>query len=165
MEKRNKNVTQIDESIEKKNKAQAQEGSPYIRKKMLRDAYNKEFIMTPKIYIEMQEELSRKKENNLTIDYLIEEGNKEIKEIYDIIYNKSKKSKFSNLIPLFKKTKIHEFLKSDLLFTGIEIDELINYMNPFMSLNLYNLNEFIYSYNDPGENIYLLLKIIIFFTY
>ena len=65
MEKRNKNVTQIDESIEKKNKAQAQEGSPYIRKKMLRDAYNKEFIMTPKIYIEMQEELSRKKENNL----------------------------------------------------------------------------------------------------
>ena len=158
MEKRNKNVTQIDESIEKKNKAQAQEGSPYIRKKMLRDAYNKEFIMTPKIYIEMQEELSRKKENNLTIDYLIEEGNKEIKEIYDIIYNKSKKSKFTNLIPLFKKTKIHEFLKSDLLFTGIEIDELINYMNPFMSLNLYNLNEFIYSYNDPGENIYLLLK-------
>jgi len=155
MEKRNKNVTQTEESAEKDNKGQVKFGSPYIHKKMLRDNYNNQIIMTPKIYIEIQEELSRKKENNLDIEYLEEEGNKEIKEIYNIIYNKSK---FSNLLPLFKKTKIHEFLKSDLLFTGLEVDDLINYMNPYMSLNLYDLNEFIYSYNDPGENIYLILK-------
>ena len=31
-------------------------------------------------------------------------------------------------------------------------------MYPFLSLNKYNLNTFIYSYNDPGENVYLLLR-------
>ena len=127
--------------------------------KNLKDNYNKDMVLSPKIYHEIQEELSRKKSNSLSTDNL-DDNDKEIREIYDILrYNNKNSNKINEIsLPLFKKTKISEYLKSDLLFTGLDINDLIKYINPFISLNQYNLDEFIYSYNESAENIYLILK-------
>ena len=158
MNKRNKNVTLTSkEKVEKNTNNSNKTKSP--GNKNLKDNYNKDIVLSPKIYHEIHEELSRKKSINLSIDTL-DEKEEEIREIYDILrYNNKNTNKINQIsFPLFKKTKIKEYLKSDLLFTGLDINDLIQYINPFISLNQYNFNEFIYSYNEPAENIYLILK-------
>ena len=154
MEKRNKNVNQSEENIEKDIKSKNKIKSPYNYKSS-KDL----FIQTPKIYKEIQEELFKQKEHNFILED-INDNNEEIKEIYDIINNQNKIGKIEkkSLLPLFKKTNIKDFLKSDLLFTGLEINDLIEFMNPYVSLKKYNFCEFIYSYKDPAENIYLILN-------
>ena len=145
MEKKSKNVTKKEEAIEINKK--------YKKK----DNYNKERSLPYNFYDEILEELSKKKANKLDIND-VQEEDKEIREIYSIIQDKKIINEIHNLLSLFKKTKMSEFLKSDLLFTGLEIDDLMNYMISFISLYSFNLNKFIYSYGDPGENIYLILK-------
>ena len=152
----NKNVTKLDET-NKINKKYRKIESPYKYKKNLRENYNRENALSTKINIGIYDELSKLKGKKLDLEDLNEEDN-EIKEIYDIIQGQNKNNENKNLLSLFKKTKINEFLKSDLLFTGLEIDDLVDYMNPFISLYTYNLNKFIYSYGEQGENIYLILK-------
>ena len=152
----NKNVTKLDETNEINKKYRKIE-SPYKYKKNLRENYNRENALSTKINIGIYDELSKLKGKKLDLEDLNEEDN-EIKEIYDIIQGQNKNNENKNLLSLFKKTKINEFLKSDLLFTGLEIDDLVDYMNPFISLYTYNLNKFIYSYGEQGENIYLILK-------
>ena len=158
MDKDDKNVTFNVENINNNIKRQYKEGSPFKYKNKLKDNYNNDILSSPKIYLEIKEELSKKRAN-IDIDYFFEVEEEDIKDIYDIIKRQNKNNKINNnLLSLLKKTKINEFLKSDLLFTGLEIDNLINYMNTFICLNKYSLNEFIYSYKEPAENIYLILK-------
>ena len=156
MEKKSKNATKKEEAIEINKKYKKKE-SPYKSKKYLKDNYNKENALSFNFYDEILEELSKKKANKLDIND-VQEEDKEIREIYSIIQDKKIINEIHNLLSLFKKTKMNEFLKSDLLFTGLEIDDLTNYMISFISLYSFNLNKFIYSYGDPGENIYLILK-------
>ena len=161
MSKRNKNVTHMNKEKNENNENNLNNNNKTKSpgNKNLKDNYNKDMVLSPKIYHEIQEELSRKKSNSLSIDNL-DENDKEIREIYDILrYNNKNSNKINEIsLPLFKKTKIKEYLKSDLLFTGLDINDLIKYINPFISLNQYNLDEFIYSYNESAENIYLILK-------
>ena len=161
MDKRNKNVTFSNKEKEENNLS----NNKIIKsssKRNLKDNYNKEIILSPKIYVEIQEELSKKKYNNLNINNL-DKSDEEIKEIYEIYDTLRYQNKNNNQInqisfPLFIKTKMNEYLKSDLLFTGLDLNDLIKYINPFISLNQYNFDEFIYSYNESAENIYLILK-------
>ena len=158
MEKGNKNVTKTGKLSEDKNLKEYKEASPYNYKKDLKDNYNKDIITSPKIYLEIQEEINKKKENILNFENLNEEDN-QIKEIYDIIQYQNKRNIINKyLLDLFKETKMNEFLKSDLLFTGLDMEDLCRHMSSFLSLKIYKINEFIYSNNELSENIYLILK-------
>ena len=139
MEKRNKKETISFEGNKTKNKT----SSPKINKNNLKI-----------------DELVKNKNHDLNLE-TIDECDEEIKELFDAFQNKKNNSTYlmkQFILPLFDKTNIKEFLKSDLLFTYLNINDLISFTVPYITLKKYDQNDFIYSYNEPAEFIYLILR-------
>lgn len=139
MEKRNKKETISFEGNKTKNKT----SSPKINKNNLKI-----------------DELVKNKNHDLNLE-TIDECDEEIKELFDAFQNEKNNSTYlmkQFILPLFDKTNIKEFLKSDLLFTYLNINDLISFTVPYITLKKYDQNDFIYSYNEPAEFIYLILR-------
>ena len=157
MDKRNKNETFSVEENKEESKTKNKIGSPKSNKNNLKKDM---FILSPKLFGKIKEELAKNKNNDLNIEN-IDENDEEIRELFDALQNQKKNNnEFINnyILPLFKNTNLKEFLKSDLLFTSLDIIDLINYLSSFITLKKYKQNEIIYSYNEPAENIYLILR-------
>ena len=157
MDKRNKNETFSVEENKEGDKTKNKIGSPKSNKNNLKKDM---FILSPKLFGKIKEELAKNKNNDLNIEN-IDENDEEIRELFDALQNQKKNNnEFINnyILPLFKNTNLKEFLKSDLLFTSLDIIDLINYLSSFITLKKYKQNEIIYSYNEPAENIYLILR-------
>ena len=139
MEKRNKKETISFEGNKTKNKT----SSPKINKNNLKI-----------------DELVKNKNHDLNLE-TIDECDEEIKELFDAFQNEKNNSTYlmkQFILPLFDKTNIKEFLKSDLLFTYLNINDLISFTMPYITLKKYDQYDLIYSYNEPAEFIYLILR-------
>ena len=143
MEKRNKNETISIEENKEGNKKKNKISSPKNNKNNLKI-----------------DELAKNKNHDLNLE-TIDECDEEIKELFEALQSEKNNSTYlmkQFILPLFDKTNIKGFLKSDLLFTYMNINDLIYFTVPYIALKKYNQYDFIYSYNEPGEFIYLILR-------
>ena len=160
MDKRNKNETITIKENKQTTKTKNKVESPKNNKNNLKKVNFKENNPSQKISPKKKDELTKNKNNDLSTEN-IDDCDEEIKELYNALQNEKKNSNDllkQYILPLFKNTNIKDFLKSDLLFTFLNINDLINYIVPYITLKKYNQNDFIYSYNEPGEYIYLILR-------
>ena len=124
----------------------------------LRDNLKKRTSFNSKVYINMKEEVSKKKFNNLSIKEI---QDKEIQDLYLLLLKPNKERNRKDNIEIFLfllKTRIKENFKSDLLHTGYNLDSLFNFVIPYISVEVYNSGDMIYSYGDEAQNFYLILK-------
>ena len=124
----------------------------------LRDNLKKRTSFNSKVYINMKEEVSKKKFNNLSIKEI---QDKEIQDIYLLLLKPNKERNRKDNIEIFLfllKTRIKENFKSDLLHTGYNLDSLFNFVIPYIFIEVYNSGDMIYSYGDEAQNFYLILK-------
>ena len=151
MENKNETSQKKDEEIENNEKRK-------ISNAHLRDNTKKRTSIYSRIYQNMKEETTKKKVKNISLNDL---GNKEIQNLYVQLKKPYKRrSKKDNIeIYLFLlKTRIKENFKSDLLHTELNLDALFTFVNPYISVNIYNNGEILYSYGDDAEFFYLILK-------
>jgi len=112
----------------------------------------------PKICSDIQELFSRKKIKDTSLKDI---NDKKIKELFILLNKKHKERKGKDNIEIFLyllKTKLKESLKSDLLYTGYNFDTLFNFINPYITGEIYNSGEIIYSYGEHAEKLYVILK-------
>ena len=111
-----------------------------------------------KIYSDIQELFSRKKVKDTSLNFI---DDKKIKEFFFLLNKKHKERKGKDNVEIFiylLKTKLKDNLKSDLLYTGYNLDTLFNFINPYITGEIYNSGENIYSYGEHAENLYVILK-------
>ena len=111
-----------------------------------------------KVYSSIKEEISKNKSKNISLKHI---EDKEIKDLCLLIDKpaKERNRKDNYDIYLFLlKTRIKENFKSDLLHTEYNLDSLFNFINPYISGEVYNCGEMIYSQGEEANNFYLILK-------
>ena len=111
-----------------------------------------------KVYTDMMERMTFRNAQNFSVNEI---DDSEIRNLYLLLQRSSKqrKRKDNNEILIFLlKTKLKENLKSDLLYTDYNLDTLFNFIHPYISGNVYNNGEIVYSYDEEAENMYVLLK-------
>jgi hypothetical protein len=126
--------------------------------KNLMDLHKIRNSIYPKCYISLKEEISKRKSKNIS---LIDFKDKEILKIYKILKKENKKKNKKDNIELFLfliKTKIKDYLRTDLLYTDYTMETLFNFMHPYITANIYHSGEVIYSYGDEADNFYIILK-------
>ena len=82
-------------------------------------------LLFPKIYSDIQELFSRKKIKDISLKDI---SDKKIKELFFLLNKKHKERKGKDNIEIFLyllKTKLKDNLKSDLLYTGYNLDTLM----------------------------------------
>ena len=125
---------------------------------ILKDSCKRKASQESRVYINMKEEISKKKIKSISLNEL---EDKEIQNLYIQLkkpYKKrTKKDNIEILLFLFK-TKVKENFKSDLLHTEYNLDALFNFVNPYISIINYNNGEILYSYGDEAEFFYLIIK-------
>jgi hypothetical protein len=115
-------------------------------------------FLFPKIYSDIQELFSRKKIKDTSLKDI---NDKKIKELFSLLNKKHKERKGKDNIEIFLyllKTKLKDNLKSDLLYTGYNLDTLFNFINPYITGEIYNSGEIIYSNGEHAENLYVILR-------
>ena len=115
-------------------------------------------FLFPKIYSDIQELFSRKKIKDISLKDI---SDKKIKELFFLLNKKHKERKGKDNIEIFLyllKTKLKDNLKSDLLYTGYNLDTLFNFINPYITGEIYNSGEIIYSNGEHAENLYVILR-------
>ena len=115
-------------------------------------------ILFPKICSDIQELFSRKKIKDTSLKDI---DDKKIKELFILLNKMHKERKGKDNIEIFLyllQTKLKENLKSDLLYTGYNFETLFNFINPYITGEIYNSGETIYSYGERGENLYVILR-------
>ena len=148
----------MENNIENETKPKEEENNNKINNIPLINIHKKRNSIYSKFYINIKEELSKKRMKNASLGDL---NDKEIQDLYSLIKkdNKEKNKKDNLEIFLFLlKTKFKENVKSDLLYTDYSLDNLYNFINPYISGNIYNSGEVIYSYGDEADNFYIILK-------
>ena len=111
-----------------------------------------------KVYLNLKEEISKKKTRNISLNEL---DDKEIEKLYlqlKKVYKKRTKKDNIEIFLFLLKTRIKDNFKSDLLHTEYNLNSLFTFVNPYISANIYNIGEIIYSYGDEAEYFYLILK-------
>ena len=111
-----------------------------------------------KLYSSIKEEISKNKSNNISLRHI---EDKEIKDLCLLIDKPAKERdrKDNYDIYLFLlKTRIKDNFKSDLLYTEYNLDSLFNFINPYISGEVYNCGELVYSQGEEANNFYLILK-------
>jgi CRP-like cAMP-binding protein len=106
----------------------------------------------------MKEEMAKKKKKQISLKEI---NDKDIQDLYIILKKSNKERKKKDTVDIFLfllKTKIKDFLKSDLLYTEYTLDILYNFINPYISGDIFHSGEMIYSYGEEAENIYIILK-------
>ena len=146
-----------EEEIEKNNKKESVDFFQNMNP-LKRDSNKRLTTFNSKVYVQIKEEMSKKKKKQISLKDI---KDKEIREFYILLKKTNKERTKSDNVDIFLfllKTKIKEYLKSDLLYTEYNLDILYNYINPYISVNIYNSGEMIYSYGEEAENIYIILN-------
>ena len=146
------------EEIEKNNKLKNENSNKRQSTSLLRDTNKKPTNLSSKIFLNMKEEMAKKKKKQISLKEI---NDKDIQDLYIILKKSNKERKKKDTVDIFLfllKTKIKDFLKSDLLYTEYNLDILYNFINPYISGDIFHSGEMIYSYGEEAENIYIILK-------
>ena len=146
------------EEIEKNNKLKNENSNKRQSTSLLRDTNKKPTNLSSKIFLNMKEEMAKKKKKQISLKEI---NDKDIQDLYIILKKSNKERKKKDTVDIFLfllKTKIKDFLKSDLLYTEYTLDILYNFINPYISGDIFHSGEMIYSYGEEAENIYIILK-------
>ena len=146
------------EEIEKNNKLKNENSNKRHSTSLLRDTNKKPTNLSSKIFLNMKEEMAKKKKKQISLKEI---NDKDIQDLYIILKKSNKERKKKDTVDIFLfllKTKIKDFLKSDLLYTEYTLDILYNFINPYISGDIFHSGEMIYSYGEEAENIYIILK-------
>jgi len=146
------------EEIEKNNKLKNENSNKRHSTSLLRDTNKKPTNLSSKIFLNMKEEMAKKKKKQISLKEI---NDKDIQDLYIILKKSNKERKKKDTVDIFSfllKTKIKDFLKSDLLYTEYNLDILYNFINPYISGDIFHSGEMIYSYGEEAENIYIILK-------
>ena len=146
------------EEIEKNNKLKNEISNKRQSTSLLRDTNKKPTNLSSKIFLNMKEEMAKKKKKQISLKEI---NDKDIQDLYIILKKSNKERKKKDTVDIFLfllKTKIKDFLKSDLLYTEYNLDILYNFINPYISGDIFHSGEMIYSYGEEAENIYIILK-------
>ena len=158
MENKNENNENIQkDNLENNNRKRntlnkSQNSSP------LRTNSKKRTSLYSKVYINMKEQLLKKRIDDISLNDL---NDKEIQDLYYLLKKTFKERNKKDNIDIFiflLKTRTKENFKSDLLHTEYNLDTLYNFICPYISGSIYNSGEIIYSHGDEAENFYLILK-------
>ena len=156
------NNNEINENIQKdnleSNNKQRNSLNHHQNNSPLRSNIKKRTSLYSKVYINMKEQLLKKRTDDISLKNL---NDKEIQELYFLLKKPFKERNKKDNIDIFiflLKTRIKENFKSDLLHTEYNLETLYNFICPYISGNIYNNGEVIYSHGDEAENFYLILK-------
>ena len=119
---------------------------------------NKKGTENSRVYLNTKEKISKKKIKNISLNEI---NDKEIQNLYlqlNKAYKKRTKKDNNDIFLFLLNTRIKENFKSDLLCTGFNLETLFTFVNPYISVNIYNNGEIIYSYEDDAEYFYLILQ-------
>ena len=155
----NLNNKNKEEEIEKNNKVK-KESTDFFHNinPLKRDSKKRLTTFNSRVYLQMKEEMSKKKKKQISLKDI---KDKEIRDLYILLKKTNReRTKIDNadIFLFLLKTKIKENLKSDLLYTEYNLEILYNFVNPYISVNIFNSGEMIYSYGEDAENIYIILK-------
>ena len=90
--------------------------------------------------------------------YFKDETIKKILSIVNKSYNIRNEEENKYLISFFKDSQISNKLNSDFLNTNLKTEQLVHFISQFLSVQIFDKNDIIYTFEEKAEMIYIILR-------